>query len=770
MSANRYKILALSAAMLLILLLFTLPLWSADRLLFQGDVINSDVTELNFPARYLESRALEGEGLPFWNSYIGCGFPQLAEGQSGLLYPLNLALFLTLDPTLAFNLSVILSLLLALVFSYLLFRHYGLSHPASLFSATAFTFSGFVIAKLKFTYMVNSICWIPLAVYGLEKAFSGKNLSYLFLTTIALAMQVLAGGPQIFLITLYTLGVIFAWRFFSLLFKKAEPGPLMTRRNAAYLLLGIALCVALALALAAPQLMPQLKGYPSMKLSRSQTFEGSLVKPMQARNLVQFVSPYQYGNPARGTYNLEYDLFWENIAYPGLLTLILALIAILFAARRDRTVMMWTLVGFLALAVSLGDNLPVAEFLWKYAPGFSLFRFWQRFLVIVVLALALLAGKGLDYLLSFFKNGRTGYCLVIILVFVVLLADLGLFACNQVSTIDSDRMLEENRVAQWLKANLGEEGENYRIAVLGWGDVWKEALRQSNGWLGEKDLFLDFMELLPPNHNSLFGIYGVTQYGDYGIYRFKLLDTLTNYVYLRRGDWEAEFDRSSLNILAMEGVHYLISPFKLEMEGLEEVESMPTAMRGVDIHIYELTGSFPRAYIAQSYIVLDLEEYVPTPVIIETMHDYDVAREWVILEKQPAMQYTPGSGGEACITHMDNRKVTVEARSPAGGILVLSDSYYPEWRVFVDGREREMLRVNYDFRGVELEPGEHVVEFVFKPSSLYYGILICVAGLLLLLLLLLYNRSTGLLRLYGASPDEREEGRGETPSEFTLEP
>jgi uncharacterized membrane protein YfhO len=141
-------------------------------------------------------------------------------------------------------------------------------------------------------------------------------------------------------------------------------------------------------------------------------------------------------------------------------------------------------------------------------------------------------------------------------------------------------------------------------------------------------------------------------------------------------------------------------------------------------------------------------------------------RRWVILEEQPVMQHVPGSGGKARITHMDNRKVTVEADSPQGGILVLSDSYYPEWHVYVDGQEREMLRANYNFRGVELEPGAHTVEFVFKPSSLYYGILISVAGLLLLLLLLVYHRSTGFLRLDYEGPDEKMvEREGEPVSE-----
>ncbi|MDY6796141.1 MAG: YfhO family protein [Actinomycetota bacterium] len=745
MVSNRVRILILTACFLLILLFFTLPLWSGSRILFQGDVVNSAVTEYNYPARQLLSSALKSGGLPLWNSYIGCGFPQLAQGQSGMLYSLNLILFGALGSALAFNISIILSLLLSLIFSYLLFRHYDISRPASLFAATAFTFSAFVIAKLKFTYMVNSICWIPLALYGVERAVSRRNLAYLFLTTLALCMQLLAGGSQFFLITLSVVVVVFLWRFISLLLGREGAESPLGGRGALLLVLGIVLCLVLAAALAAPQLIPQAYGFPFSDRSTDLSFSWSLGTPMEPRNLVQFVSPYQFGNPARGTYDLDCDLFWENIAYPGLLTLVLALIALLFLSRKDRTIQMWVLIGCLALFLALGDNLPVAEFVWKYVPGFKLFRFWQRFLVLVVLSIAVLSGKGLDYVLSFFKRGRAWYAIMVLLILAVLLIDLGLFAYNQVSTIDADRIREDNPTVQWLRGNQEEKGAYGRVAVLGQGDVWKEALRQSGGWMSDKDLFYEYMDFLPPNQFTLFDIYGVNQYGDYGIYRFEMLDTLTNDIYLRQDEWQADINHSTVNVLAMEGARYLVTPFILDVEGLTLIEERETNLRGVELRIYKIDGSFPRTYINQEYLVLDISQLPFPRQLIETMWDYEWVRNRVILEEEPSLQYGPHPGGDARITGMDDYHVTIEVESPGGGILVLTDNYYPGWHVLVDGEESELLRVNYSFRGVELEPGEHLVEFVYHPNPLYHGIGICAFSLLLVLLIFLQHRRTGFL-------------------------
>jgi len=45
----------------------------------------------------------------------------------------------------------------------------------------------------------------------------------------------------------------------------------------------------------------------------------------------------------------------------------------------------------------------------------------------------------------------------------------------------------------------------------------------------------------------------------------------------------------------------------------------------------------------------------------------------------------------------------------------------PGWRATVDGVHAPILRANGFVRAVYLEPGEHVVEFAFRPRSLLIG-------------------------------------------------
>jgi len=65
-------------------------------------------------------------------------------------------------------------------------------------------------------------------------------------------------------------------------------------------------------------------------------------------------------------------------------------------------------------------------------------------------------------------------------------------------------------------------------------------------------------------------------------------------------------------------------------------------------------------------------------------------------------------------------RVDVEAKEPL--LLVVAESWYPNWHVYVDGEERPLLRANYAFMGVWVEEGEHQVVFRYqRPWYVYAG-------------------------------------------------
>nr|MBA2503717.1 YfhO family protein [Pyrinomonadaceae bacterium] len=111
------------------------------------------------------------------------------------------------------------------------------------------------------------------------------------------------------------------------------------------------------------------------------------------------------------------------------------------------------------------------------------------------------------------------------------------------------------------------------------------------------------------------------------------------------------------------------------------------------------------------------------------------ARRTVLTDELTFVNSTPAvtEGAAEILTYEPNR-ITLRSVSSATSVLVISENFYPGWSATVDGRRTEVLRVNYNLRGVELPPGEHRVELVYRPKSVLLGLALSLAALMLLLI------------------------------------
>jgi hypothetical protein len=87
---------------------------------------------------------------------------------------------------------------------------------------------------------------------------------------------------------------------------------------------------------------------------------------------------------------------------------------------------------------------------------------------------------------------------------------------------------------------------------------------------------------------------------------------------------------------------------------------------------------------------------------------------------------------EARIISYKSQEVKIDALTERRALLVLNDSDYPGWNVYVDGRQSHWITANYMFRGVLLRPGRHLVRFAYEPASFAMGAAISGAALLCL--------------------------------------
>jgi hypothetical protein len=118
---------------------------------------------------------------------------------------------------------------------------------------------------------------------------------------------------------------------------------------------------------------------------------------------------------------------------------------------------------------------------------------------------------------------------------------------------------------------------------------------------------------------------------------------------------------------------------------------------------------------------------------------FDPARMALVEAGVPAVRMDSGRT-DVTIRSADGGGITVDARSEHGGVLVVSEVFYPGWTARVDGADAEILRVNGTIQGVRLNGGAHVVEFRFASRTLSWGRILSASGGLLTIAVFVWSR------------------------------
>lgn len=90
-----------------------------------------------------------------------------------------------------------------------------------------------------------------------------------------------------------------------------------------------------------------------------------------------------------------------------------------------------------------------------------------------------------------------------------------------------------------------------------------------------------------------------------------------------------------------------------------------------------------------------------------------------------------GPAGTADIVEESANRVRIRADLSHAGHLILCDTWYPGWIATVDGARAPILRANAMFRAVALGPGEHDVEFRYRPRSVLAGLTLSIVSMVL---------------------------------------
>lgn len=119
--------------------------------------------------------------------------------------------------------------------------------------------------------------------------------------------------------------------------------------------------------------------------------------------------------------------------------------------------------------------------------------------------------------------------------------------------------------------------------------------------------------------------------------------------------------------------------------------------------IYKNLNAYPRAYFVKNTVRANES--------IKQIFSSDLKSSAVVegLEDKADL-----SVGDAIITKYSENSVEINTYNKGAGFLVLSDAFYPTWKMYIDGNLTKIYKTNHAFRGVYIQAGNHTV--LFKDS------------------------------------------------------
>jgi hypothetical protein len=141
--------------------------------------------------------------------------------------------------------------------------------------------------------------------------------------------------------------------------------------------------------------------------------------------------------------------------------------------------------------------------------------------------------------------------------------------------------------------------------------------------------------------------------------------------------------------------------------------------------VWENAHVLPRAFIVNDY-----EIHGDRNILFQALPGLEPALS-IALEEAPRFTASgrPADAPGVEVIRYTPGNLEIVARLDRPGFLVLTDTFYPGWRVETGGQRVRLLRADYVFRAVALGAGEHRVLFRYRPWWRVWVWALCVGGL-----------------------------------------
>jgi len=641
-----------------------------------GYVIPWDIQDYHLPLATFIANSLRHGELPLWDPYTYCGTPFYANIQAQLFYPPTLAAILASNAIAPHHLLYFLELqlighvLAAGIFTYWLLRRLGVTPVAATTGATVYQLGAFFASQTQHLGAVDTAAWLPLALWAVIALAQKPGLIYLAVLAFTFGMSLLAGMPAAATVV-FGGAILVALTYVA--FREASPK----------LLLWVVGAAVWGLLLAGVQLLPtaELTHY-SVARFRSDFLAGRGGLPVQS--LVSLVLPNHYSVFDLKHYSLPYNptFLYTYCAIAGLI------LAAIGAARRRRLSRIFLIVTVVAAFGMMGEFTPVGKAVLVMLPhAFQSFVYPDEVLALFTLGMAVLAGLGAERC-----NRRFWGHVLLCVTALDLIAVSSSRALNTGTTRDDPGFSYEQfngsrELLARIRALVNQANPPWRI------DTVNDSLR----WAMTGPV----TEIPTANGNDPFALERYMQV------RLSLVGSGAR--------WGRYYQVSvpESPVLGLLNVRYLLSYTPVASAAAVKIGEVPGST------VYENPRALPRFFLVNR-----IERVAGMEQGLEILRSSRFRPgESAIVEGAPPFEDQDGTHANPAVRVIQYtaRQVVLETDADHVTYLVTSESNYPGWRAYMDGRKQRIFLTNVAFRGLPVPAGRHQIEMRFSPAIRWRG-------------------------------------------------
>lgn len=692
-------IIALCILLCLVMTFFFRLFYPTSQLLVTPDFGRSDAWHFSMPTKFALSESLKKGELPLWRDDAGTGFPLFAEGQTGALYLPNLILFSLFEWTTAYNLLLAFAIFTLASGMYFLLRVLKRTPIAGLFGAISIAFSGLSILQLPHIALLQGMSLFPFIIGMGMLALGTPTLFNYAVVTLLITQQIFIGFPQAVFLTVC---MLYAYCVYE---------TCKTKNYWRAIFLIVATIVGLVGASA--QLLPSYEFLQASTNPHGFDQQTASMFSLPLSHLQSFIHPFIFGNPKMGTYpafyNFDASIFWENTAYLGIFPLFFALYWFLTNKHRDRWFYLLLIFGSILLAWGKHSPLYLLYGVWPL----TLFRAPSRFLWITSFAILIVSSLQVS---TWWNQSKTKF------IKSLLFSILVLQTIVLMSTWWSYHLFMPKDILLSKPPQL--PAQSVRFTTIG-ESIKHNRIFTTIGWRDGEDYVSLYKGLSPLSnifwHASQYSIYAGRFLKRQSLYN----DVLTQEIQLSPD--VATVSASAISLLSTSSVKEIHSFIPIHNELLQVKQ---TISRSIPLYIYDNATALDQAYIARTATTAST---VREAVGIITNPSFTKNKTALV----SSVDATSISRLNETITDIHNftKDIKVTINRPTHTrveiivpplafptLLVLSDTYYPDWKATVDGNEVPIFPVNLTYRGIIVPEESRQVVFSYAPKSLRLGI------------------------------------------------